>query len=176
MNKKVKVLSTQKIYEGKWLTLRKDEFIKPDGSRASYEIVERKGVVIIIPQIKKDIILVEQYRYALDDKSLEFPQGFIEKDESPKNAAERELEEEVGLKGKITLLGTVCTSSGFLEQTLYIYKGTNFIKGKQKLDNTETDLKIVSLPLKTLKEMVKTNKIKNGPTLAALSLFLLNNN
>jgi 8-oxo-dGTP pyrophosphatase MutT (NUDIX family) len=174
ISKKAKIISTKVIYKGKWLTLRKDNFIKPDGSTASYEIIKRKNVVIIIPQINKNLIFVEQYRYALDERSLEFPQGFIEKNETPQDAAKREFEEEVGLKGKVTFLGEVCTSSGFLEQKLYIFKGTNLHIGKQKLESTEKDLNVISLPLKKVKELVKNNKIKNGPTLAALSLFLLN--
>lgn len=172
--KKAKIISTKEIYKSKWLTLRKDNFIKPDGGTASYEIVKRKDLVIVIPQVNKNLIFVEQYRYALDERSLEFPQGFIEKNETPQGAAKREFEEEVGLKGNVTFLGEICTSSGFLEQKLYIFKGNNLIKGKQKLELTEKDLNVILLPLKTVKELVKNNKIKNAPTLAALSLFLLN--
>ena len=174
ISKKAKIISTKTIYKSKWLTLRKDNFIKPDGSTASYEIVKRKNIVIVIPQVGKDLIFVEQYRYALDERSLEFPQGFVEEDETPKDAARREFEEEVGLKGSIIFLGEVCTSSGFLEQKIYIFKGSNLVKGKQKLELTEKDLNVISLPLKTVKELAKNNKIKNAPTLAALSLFLLN--
>lgn len=174
ISKKVKILSTKEIYKGKWLTLRKDEFIKPDGTRVSYEVVERGDLVIIIPQLKEEIILVEQYRYALDDRSLEFPQGFIEKDENPENAAKRELEEEIGLKGEVNFLGTVCISSGFLEQMLYVFKGDKLSEGSQKLESAESDLKIIKTSLRNIKQMIKVNKIKNGPTLAAFSLFLLN--
>ena len=172
--KKAKIISTKEIYKSKWLTLRRDNFIKPDGSTASYEIVKRRDLVIVIPQVNKNLIFVEQYRYALDERSLEFPQGFIEKNETPQGAAKREFEEEVGLKGNVTFLGEICTSSGFLEQKLYIFKGNNLIKGKQKLELTEKDLNVILLPLKKVKELVKNNKIKNAPTLAALSLFLLN--
>ncbi|MCX6705607.1 MAG: NUDIX hydrolase [Candidatus Woesebacteria bacterium] len=174
ISKKAKITSTKTIYKSKWLILRKDSFIKPDGSAASYEIVNRRDIVIVIPQVNKNLIFVEQYRYALDERSLEFPQGFVEENETPKDAAKREFEEEVGFKGSITFLGEACTSSGFLEQKIYIFKGSNLVKGKQKLEPTEKDLNVISLPLKTVKELVKNNKIKNAPTLAALSLFLLN--
>ena len=95
ISKKAKIISTKVIYKSKWLTLRKDNFIRPDGSTASYEIIKRKNVVIIIPQINKKLIFVEQYRYALDERSLEFPQGFIEKQNENKPEEKQNYAEEL---------------------------------------------------------------------------------
>lgn len=170
--KKAKIISTKSIYRSKWLSLRKDHFIRPDGGESIYEIVRRKNIAIIVPELNNKFVLVKQYRYALDDWSLEFPQGFIETNETPKKAAKRELEEETGLKGGLTFLGEVCTSSGFLEQKLFIYKGNTFTIKKQRPELGEKGIRIMPLSLRELKRLVINNKIKNSPTLVAFLLFL----
>lgn len=173
IKRKARVVSSEGIYEGKWLSVRKDNIVKPDGSGATYEIVERRDVVIIIPFSEEQFTLVRQYRYAMDEDSIEFPQGFVEDGESPEDAAKRELMEEVGMVGEIKKLGELNTSSGFMEQTLHIYQALFKERTHQKLDDTEGDLRVLQLSSEELKDLIRSGKIKNSPTLAAFSLFLI---
>lgn len=175
LKKQATIISTQVLYTGKWLTLRKDTIIKPDGSNATQEVIERKDIVLVIPRVNDTMILVEQYRYAVDQRSLEFPQGFIEQGEDPLVAARRELEEEAGIKSSLIFLGELWASSGFLEQKIHVFYAESHTPGKQNLDVTEKDMKTRVLSIENVKQYIKKGKIKNAPTVAAFSLFLINN-
>ena len=175
MNKKSKLLKSKIIFSGKWLNLQEDHIIKPDGLKASYEIVERRDAVIIIAEKNEKIFMVSQFRYAINENSLEFPQGFIESGEEPDNAARRELEEETGHKSdSLISLGALWVTTGFLRQKVHIFTTSSFKKGVLNRDTTESDMKVIKLSLLEIEEKVKKGEIKNSPTIAALGLFLLN--
>ena len=118
--------------------------------------------------------MVDQYRYAVQARSIEFPQGFIDEGETPLQEAERELREEVGVEAKnLRWLNTLWVTSGYSTQHTHIFLAEDFYKSKQKLDDTEGDLTIKTFTLEEITELIKTGRIKNSPTLAALSIYLL---
>lgn len=171
---KATVLSSEVIYKGKWVTLRKDEIIKPDGTRATHEVVERKDGVLIIPYIGGKFSMVAMYRYAVNDTSWEFPMGFIEMGETPDEAAKRELEEETGLiPTSLTYLGNVWSWAGLLTQKLHIFYADKFIFGKQQLDQTEKDLIKKHFTFQQIQKMAKSGELRNSSTAAALGLYLI---
>ena len=92
-----KTLSTEQIFNGKVVSLQVDEVELPNGKRAKREIIKHPGAVAIIAITEdKKIILVEQYRKALERTIVEIPAGKLEKGEEPAECAKRELEEETG--------------------------------------------------------------------------------
>ncbi len=173
MNKKTKILESKIIFSGKWLNLKEDHIIKPDGIEARYEIVERRDIVIVIAEANGRIFMVSQFRYAIDENSLEFPQGFIEKSETPKNAAERELEEETGYKpNSLISLGELWVSSGFLRQKAHVFTAVDLNLGTLNRDVTEADMGIIELSFPEIEQKIINGEIKNGPTVAAFGLFV----
>jgi 8-oxo-dGTP pyrophosphatase MutT (NUDIX family) len=175
--KKIKIISSKILYKGQWLTVRQDNFIKPDGTTAVYEVVSRKNLVVIVPFDGTKLQLVQQYRYASDQISLEFPQGFIEANEEPIEAAKRELTEEIGAYNpKISLLGEIWTSSGFLEQKLHIFKADSYTKGSSNPDSTETDLKVTDYSINQVEDLINKGSINNSPSIAAFALYKINKN
>ena len=92
------VLKSQSIFEGKILNLRMDVVNLPDGSEASREVVEHKPAVVAVPvDSENNVILVRQYRYAVGQTLLETPAGRVEESETPDEAVQREIQEEIGL-------------------------------------------------------------------------------
>ena len=91
-------ISSERIYEGKILNLRKDIVTTVSGKPASREIVEHNGAVAMVALTDSGKIIMEkQYRYAMDEVIFEVPAGKIEKDEADSlTAAKRELREETG--------------------------------------------------------------------------------
>jgi len=171
-NKKVRVTSSNVIYKGKWLTLRKDEIIKPDGVHGTYEVIERKDIVAIIPKEQSFFYMVEQYRHAVKARSLEFPGGFIDVSESPLQAAKREIKEEIGARAKnLTFLNTIWIVSGYSTQKLHIFLAENLSHAKQKLDDTEGDMEVKKFTLEEIEKLIKKGVIKNSPTMAALGMY-----
>lgn len=169
---KVKVLSSKIIYKGKWLTLRCDYIIKPDGTRAVHEIIERRNCVLIIPKQGDKYYMVKMYRYPVNSESWEFPQGFINEGENPKQSAIREVEEETGFCPKTCKkLGFIWTWAGLLRQKMYIFLSNDYTLGTSKLDETEKDLQLSQFSYDEIIKMVKEGKIQNSATLAALTLY-----
>ena len=169
---KIQVTSSDIVYRGKWLAVRKDEIVKPDGVRGTYEVVERRDIVAVIPKEQQFFYMVEQYRHAVQARSLEFPGGFIDESETPLQAAKRELQEEVGARAKhLTFLNTMWIVSGYSTQKVHIFLADSLTHTKQKLDVTESDLKVKKFTLKELEKMITTGIIKNGPTIAALGIY-----
>ncbi|MBQ9581085.1 MAG: NUDIX hydrolase, partial [Synergistaceae bacterium] len=96
-------ISQNKIFDGKILSTRVDKVKLPNGREATREIVEHKPAVGMLALTNhKSVLLVKQYRYAVDEDTLEICAGLIEPGEEPKDAASREMQEEMGYKpGKL---------------------------------------------------------------------------
>src|SRR5213082_3296585 len=94
-----RVLSSEYVYRGRVVTLRVDTVITADGRETRREIVEHHGAVAIVPMLDAEtILLIRQYRPAVNEDLLEIPAGTIEEGEDPDSTAARELEEEIGYK------------------------------------------------------------------------------
>jgi ADP-ribose pyrophosphatase len=171
--KTVKVVSSEVIYKSRWLTLRKDEIITQDGVPASYEIMERGDIVTVIAKEGASFYFIEQYRYPIGALSLELPQGFIDKGETPVQAAKRELHEEVGVTAEIMkYIGAVWVSAGYSTQQVHVFSAQGLGQSVQHLDATESDLRVKKYTREEMVALIREGKIKNSPTLSALTLYL----
>ena len=118
-----KTLSSEIVFDGKIMTVRKDEIELPTGHKSSREVVEHSGGVVILAICQKDeegkILMVKQFRYPLSEPLLELPAGKLEKGEDPLEAAKRELHEETGYEAaKWEYLGYIFTSPGYSNEKL----------------------------------------------------------
>ena len=100
---------------------------------------EAPGAVAILPiNNNQEIYFVRQYRKALDIELIEIPAGKLEKNEIPSDCALRELQEEIGFStNKLTLIGDFCSSPGFTNEIIYIYKAQDLIVSKLTADDDE---------------------------------------
>src|SRR3990172_4907495 len=110
------------IYSGKRISVRKDDVVLEDGRQVIREVVEHPGSSAIIPFISEDIIiLLQQYRYAINETILEIPAGTLDKGESFLTCAARELEEETGYRAeKLEPLTILYPSPGILNETMHL--------------------------------------------------------
>lgn len=159
--------------------LKKGKFTEYWSTRG-WEHIRRKNnqkVVTIIPVdfINNEIILIKQYRAAVDKYVIEFPAGLIDKGETPIKAANRELKEETGYSGDIIFASPlVSKSAGITNECAYIVKIAIKEKGKQDLKDDE-DIEVLKCPivgrLRWLKHLEKyENTIIDGQ----VYLYLLN--
>lgn len=171
-----KTKSQKYVYESKWLKLRHDNVIRPDGKDGEYDVLEKKDFVIVIPKLGHKYLLIEQDRYPVSDRSLEFPQGNVEQNESNEDAAKREFEEETGnVAGKIKYLGYLWLACGYSTQGYYVYLASGLKKGKQHLEGSEADLKVRILSEEKLSLEIKNGTVKDSSTVAAFGLYMINN-
>ena len=101
MNFEEKTLDSKVVYDGKVMTVIRDDVEVSDGHKSFREVVLHSGgVVIAAMKDDETILLVKQYRYPLKHVNIELPAGKLEKGENPDFAAKRELEEETGYQAK----------------------------------------------------------------------------
>jgi 8-oxo-dGTP pyrophosphatase MutT (NUDIX family) len=126
-----RTLSSRTIYRNPWLVLREDKVIRPDGAEGIYSVVEmRPSCGIVAINEDNQIALVGQWRYVHDKYSLEIPTGGSEQDETPLDAAKRELLEETGLTAEEwTALGTIDNSNGVTTDVAHLFLARNLATG-----------------------------------------------
>lgn len=158
-----KTISSQKIYEGAILNLRKDKVTVRNGE-SFREIVEHRGGAVIAA-VKEDgtMIMVRQYRKPAGRVMLEVPAGKTDPGETnPEMTALRELKEETGYTAKnIRLLTRMYPSVGYSEEVLYIYLCTDLTAGETDFDENEA-IDICEYPVETLYQMVMQGEIEDG--------------
>lgn len=173
MEKREKVLSRHVVYRGRILNLRVDNVRVPSGKRAYREVIEHNPAVGLIPLTDDgQVLLVSQFRYAIDEEILEIPAGIVEDGEDFEAAALRELQEEVGFTAsELAHVGSFYSSPGFSTELLVVYLASGLSPSKLPEDDDEF-LRTVSVKVGDLPAFLKEGKIKDAKTFAALSWLI----
>ena len=158
-------------YQGTMIQIEEKNFVLSDGKH-SYDIVRHPGASVIIP-VDQDgkLILIKQYRLAVEKILLEFPAGCIEKNESPEETATRELQEETHLKAnKLTFLASQYPSSGFSDEILHYYLAEDLTHSYLPSEDGDF-LDIVKFSLDELHDLLREGKLMDGKTIAGLYYY-----
>lgn len=162
-------IDSKKIFNGQIVSLYYDKVKLSNGKTATREKITHPGAVGIVPVTGDNkIILVKQYRYPVEDITIEIPAGKLDKDEPPSICARRELEEEVGaVGGKFVLLSSFYTTPGFCNEVLHLYLATDFKRTANNLDDDEF-LEIIEPELTVAMTWIKDGKIKDSKTIIGI--------
>lgn len=164
-----KTIKSKRLYRGKIINLRRDEVLLPRGRKGVREVVEHPGAVAIVPLLEEDkVILVRQYRKAVEESLWEIPAGKMEEGEGTEMCAQRELEEETGFRaGKLEELLKFYPSPGISTEVIHIFLGADLVKSQR---NPEED-EFLELSTPTLEETlkwIKEGKIRDAKTVIGL--------
>ncbi|MBJ8269443.1 NUDIX hydrolase [Staphylococcus pseudintermedius] len=172
-----KTISKESIYKGKIIEVEKHKVSLPNNETAYREVVKHNGAVAICALTPdQQVILVKQYRKALEQELLEIPAGKLEPGEDRESAAMRELEEETGYKAKkLTLIGEVYGTAGFSNEKISVYFADNLVEGKVNLDEDEFVEKVL-YSLDDVKKAVEARTIEDAKTFIAFQHLLLHYN
>lgn len=176
MNFEEKTLSSKVVYEGKVVTVIKDDVEVADGHKSFREVILHSGgVVIVAMKDSETILLVKQYRYPLKMVNLELPAGKLEVGENPDVACKRELEEETGYRAKVwKSLGFINTTPGICNEKLYLYLAQDLVYVGEHPDEGEI-LKVCEYKLSEVFEMINNGEINDAKTICALFRGVNNN-
>ena len=167
-----KTLDKEYLYNGKILSLRKDQVLLPDGNKAVREVVEHSGGSCIVCEMNDKILLVKQFRYPYGKELYELPAGKLNEGESPEQTAIRELEEEGGVVAeRVEKMFEVYPTPAYTNEIIRIYRAINVSKSTQHLDDDEF-LECCWFDKDTLRKMIKNGEIKDAKTLIALLAIL----
>ncbi|WMJ76229.1 MULTISPECIES: NUDIX hydrolase [unclassified Sedimentibacter] len=172
MNTEITVKS-EKIFEGKIINLRVDTVELEDKKYTKREIVEHKDAsAILAVNEKNEMLLVKQYRKAVEDFLYEVPAGIINIAEEPIECALRELKEETGFEAKkIKKLFEFYTSPGFSNEKLFLFKAEELTFTSTNFDEDEF-IESISVSKEEVKKMLETGKILDSKTLIAIIHWL----
>ena len=164
-----KTLIREVVYSGHILTLVKEEVMTVSGKTATRELIEHNGGVGLVAVTDDNrIIMVKQFRKALERDMLEIPAGKREKDEDPLEAAVRELEEETGYKAaNIEFMTKYYPSVGYIRECLYLYLCTGLTKGEAHPDDDEA-IDTYLYTMEELEDMILKGELDDGKSMAAL--------
>lgn len=132
-------LSSRNVYDNAWISLREDQVVRPNGEHGIYGVMHFKNVAVGVLAIEDEYIyLVGQYRYPLDKYSWEIPEGGCPEGEDLLRAAQRELEEETGLRAaKWEKLGEAHLSNSVSDERAIWYIATELAQGEHRPEGTE---------------------------------------
>lgn len=165
-------IASRLIYRGRIATLRVDEVRLPSGRIGHREIVEHPGAAAIVAVTDDhQVVLVRQYRKAVESTLLEIPAGTLEPRENPVQCAHRELAEEAGLRAEsMTPLVTFIPSPGILTEAITIFLARGLHPTAGAVDIEEEGLHIVRVPLAQIPALIDAGEIIDAKSLVGLLL------
>ena len=171
----ITTLSSREVYRNHWMRLREDQILRSNGEKGIYGVVDKDEAAIILPMGEGRVWLVEQFRYTIQERTLELPQGGWEMEvENPEELARGELKEEMGLDAAhMTYLGWLWIAYGFTRQKQHVFLATGLSETEKEPDAEEHDLVVRSVTLDEFQQMMLGGTIRDGCTLAAWGLYLL---
>jgi len=165
-------LSRNLVKKGAIIDYYQDEMLSANGNKSMWDFIDHKGaaaVVAVLPDGK--LLMVRQYRNALERETVEIPAGGINPGEEMETAAIRELREETGyIAGKSQLLLSIRTTVAFCNERIDIYLATDLTKGEQDLDEDEF-VNVESYELDELVQMIADSKIQDSKTICAIMYY-----
>ena len=164
-------ISSKSIYEGKIISLRVEDVKLPDGNLAKRELVKHPGAVAIIPiTVEGKIVLVKQFRKALNRTLIEIPAGRIEIGEAPLVTAKRELEEETGYgTTEITYIQSFATSPGFADEVIHLYLAEELYHIENPAEGDEDEfIELVEVTIEEAEKLVISGEIYDAKTAFAI--------
>lgn len=143
------------------------------GNLRIYTYMDKANAVGIIPVVDSTILLVEQYRHSVGDRLLEIPGGLIEQGETPFEAAKRELQEEIGFRAKeLHLLNEIFPLPSVSNERIFTYYTENLIQDESNREKTESDMKLIPIPLNIIAYLLKNNKVSSASDALSLYMYL----
>lgn len=167
-----KIIRSKIVYRGKIFGIRRDEVIEPSGVRTSREMITHPGSVVVLPVLADGrVILIRQYRHAAREFLWELVAGRIDKGESPRQAATRELIEETGYRAKrFRVYLDFFPSPGFLEERMFILLASGLKEGQVSPEDDEK-IEVRAYGRKQLEQMIHKKIIRDGKTIAGLLYY-----
>jgi len=162
-------LGGETVFQGSFLSVRRDRVSLPDGQEVSREYVQHPGAVAVVALTGDGRIVMErQHRYPLQRDFIEVPAGKREAGESPLETARRELQEETGYAASHwERLGVIHNAIAYSDESIEIYRATGLTAGASNLDRGEF-LEVLLLPLTEVLAMARDGRITDAKTISAL--------
>ncbi len=166
-------LESRVIFQGRIMTVRVDRVRLPNGRVTTREIAEHGNSVCVVPlDGQGNVVLVRQYRKAVEGVLLEVPAGGIDHGEVSEATVLRELQEETGFTAaKLRRLASFWVSPGWCTEFMHAYLATGLAPSRLAADDDE-NITVEHVPLASIPELIASGEIQDAKSIAALLLAL----
>ncbi len=176
MSQSTTVHEHREVYRGRIFSLVVDRVTLPSGHTATMEVVRHPGSVVLLPMPAPGrLILIRQYRYALDRFIWELPAGSLKPGEDPRLGAARECEEEVGLvPGTLEEIGDLFPTPGFCDEWMKFYRCTDLTPPAADSTARQDEDEVIepaTFDLDDVRRMIRAGEIVDMKTVAGLALL-----
>ena len=171
----MRTTSSREVYRNAWMSVREDAVVLPDGQPGLYGVVDKPDFALVVPREDDGSLwLVEQYRYPVQRRSWEFPQGSWPAGTvgSAAELAAAELREETGLRAaRLQHLGRLHEAPGFCSQGFDVWLATDLVAGPPQREATEQGMQTRRVTQAELRRMVRAGELVDAASLAAYALY-----
>ena len=149
-----------------------DEVRRPSGSTGRRLVIRHPSAVAVVPILPDDeTLVVTQYRYAIEQDTVELPAGKIDPGETPEQAAAREMEEETGYRvGRLEHLISFGPSIGYSNEVIHVFAAHDLTPADNGPDEDEIS-RVEAIPFSMLKQKILAGEIIDGVTILALAVW-----
>ncbi|MEK7123110.1 MAG: NUDIX hydrolase [Patescibacteria group bacterium] len=170
-----KTISSRVVHRNAYYVVREDAVVKPDGTKGSYHVVERRGSVFVVAiNERQEVCLIGVYKYPTRMYSLEVPAGGCDPGERPLSAAKRELKEETGFAARSwKRLGTYQVLNGFVDEMGQVFLARDLHQTGTNGQAEEGIAEVRQVALAKCLAMIRDGEITDGQSIVALTLAAL---
>jgi ADP-ribose pyrophosphatase len=161
----------ERVFEGRMIQVDRDTVRLPNGVETTREVVRHPGAVAVLPFKDDNLLLVRQYRYPIEQITLEIPAGKLDPEEEPLICAGRELREETGYRGTLEYLGTFYSTPGFSDEVMHLYKATDLVWDPLSPDEDEF-LNVESISWTEAKEKAVSCGFNDAKTILGILMLM----
>ncbi len=170
----LRCIDSRVVYKNRWMTVREDRVRRLSGEDGLFGIVDKPDFSLIVPFDGERFHLVQQYRYPVNGRFWEFPQGSLEgePDASAEQVATVELQEETGvIAGRLEPLGRLFQAYGYCNQGVHVFLATGLQEGPANPEAEEQGMISGAFTRQECETMIDDGSIADLATLAAFHLF-----
>ena len=167
-------LSHERVYEGKVFDVDRDRVRMPNGREVTVDVVRHPRSVVLIPVPEPGhVVLIKQYRYAVNRFLWEFPAGSVDEGETPEQAAVRECHEEIGqVPATVVRLATMYPTPGYCDEEMVFFRLSNLEDPTHDAEADEDeDIEAKTFELREAREMVRRGEIVDMKTVTGLAMI-----
>jgi len=167
-------LSHERVFDGKVFDIDRDRVRMPNGRTVTVDVVRHPKSVVLIPVPEPGhVILIRQYRYAVNAFLWELPAGSVDEGESPEQAARRECHEEIGkVPATIVRMASMFPTPGYCDEQMVFFRVSSLEEPTEAaaLDEDE-DIEARTFELREARDMIRRGEITDMKTVAGLAMI-----
>lgn len=168
------LIARERLFDGKVFDVDRDDVRLPHGRRVKMDVVRHPKSVVLIPVPEAGhVILIRQYRHAVNQWLWELPAGSVDEGETPEEAAKRECHEEIGkVPDTIVRLGALYPTPGYCDEEMVFFRVSAFSESTEAaaLDEDE-DIEARTFSVRDARQMVRHGEILDMKTVVGLGMI-----